>query len=56
MENQLLKKLGIEKVKIFDNNFDEIYGRYEKKAKELGFYGELKIIKEHGKIIIYVVI
>ena len=24
----LLKKLGIEKVKVMDNNFDEIYEKY----------------------------
>lgn len=51
----LLKKLGIEKVKFFDNNFDKIYDKYQQKAKELGFYGELKFIKEHSKVIIYVV-
>ncbi len=51
----LLKKLGIEKVKVVDNNFDEIYDKYEQKAKELGFYGEIKFIKEHSKIMVYVV-
>jgi hypothetical protein len=53
---ELLKKLGIEKVKVVDNNFDEIYDKYTQKAKELGFYGELKFIKEHGRVMIYVVV
>lgn len=52
----LLKKLGIEKVKVIDNNFDEVYERYSNKAKEQGFYGELKFIKEHSKVMIYVVV
>lgn len=52
----LLKKLGIEKVKVVNNNFDEVCDKYTQKAKDLGFYGELKFIKEHGKIIVYVVV
>lgn len=52
----LLKKLGIEKVKVVDNNFDEIYEKYSQKAKELGFYGEIRFVKEHSKVMIYVVI
>lgn len=52
----LLKKLGIEKVKVIDNSFDEIYEKYTQKAKEQGFYGELKFIKEHSKVMIYVVV
>ena len=35
----LLKKLGIEKVKVIDDNFDDIYEKYSIKAKEKGFYG-----------------
>lgn len=52
----LLKKIGIEKVKIMEHNFDEIYEKYTQKAKEQGFYGELKFIKEHSKVMIYVVV
>jgi hypothetical protein len=56
MESKLLKKLGIEKVKVVNKDFDKIYDHYNKKAKELGYYGDLKFIKEHGKLIIYVTI
>jgi hypothetical protein len=56
MESQLLKKLGIEKVKVVNKDFDNICDYYNKKAKELGHQGELKFIKEHNKILIYVII
>ena len=52
----LNKKLGIEKVKVVNKEFDNICDSYTKKARDLGYYGELKFIKEHGKIIIYVTI
>lgn len=52
----ILRKLGIEKVKVFDNNFDELYEKYSKKAKENGFHGELKFIKEHNKVFIYAIL
>lgn len=51
----ILRKLGIEKVKVFEKDFDVLYDKYSIKAKENGLYGELKFIKEHSKIIIYVV-
>lgn len=56
MENILLKKLGIEKNKVVNKNFDLICDKYTEKAKRLGFQGELKFLKEHGKVIIYVII
>ncbi len=56
MEEQLLKKLGIEKVKDVNKDFNNIYDLYDKKAKELGYYGDLKFIKEHSKVLIYVTI
>lgn len=53
---EILKKLGIEKSKVLDQNFDELYEKYSLKAKGLGFYGQLKFIKEHSKVLIYVII
>jgi hypothetical protein len=50
----LLRKLGIEKNKVVTNNFDIICDKYDKKARALGFSGELRFIKEHGKVIVYV--
>lgn len=49
-----LHKLGIIKLKKFQNNFDAIYDEYLKIAKSKGYHGKLTFIKEHGKIIIYV--
>lgn len=51
----ILKKLGIEKVKVFESKFDDLYDKYSTKAKSLGFHGELKFIKEHGKVLVYVI-
>jgi hypothetical protein len=56
MEEQRLKKLGIIKAKELTKNFDEHYEVYKKKAEEAGHTGELKFIKEHGRVFIYVVL
>jgi hypothetical protein len=53
--SELLKKLGIEKEKVFVKNFDYFYDLYKQKALDYGKKGELRFIKEHGKVIIYVV-
>ena len=50
----LLKKLGIERVKVINKNFDDIYEKYTQKALDMGFEGSLKFIKEHGKVFIYI--
>ncbi len=51
-----LFRIGMEKVKKFDSDFDELYDKYKKKAKEKGFEGDLKFVEERGKVIIYVTI
>ena len=57
MENEIrLHKLGIEKVKIFNKEFDRVYDYYKQKAEDSGYHGELKFIKERGKVIIYSII
>lgn len=53
---ETLKKLGIEKSKVLDKNFDELYEKYSAKAKQSGYHGELRFIKEHGKVLIYVTV
>lgn len=52
--SMLSKKLGIEKIKHFQENFDELYDMYKKLAMDLGYTGKLKFKKEKNKIIIYV--
>lgn len=54
--SELLKKLGIEKEKVFNKDFDYFYDLYKQKALDCGRKGELRFIKERGKVIIYVVI
>lgn len=54
--SELLKKLGIEKEKVFNKDFDYFYDLYKQKALDYGRKGDLKFIRERGKIIIYVVI
>jgi hypothetical protein len=56
MEEQRLKKLGIIKAKELTKNFDEHYEVYKKKAIEAGYLGELRFIKEHGRVFVYVVL
>jgi hypothetical protein len=50
------KRLGSEKIKTIDEDFDNIYEKYKEKALTLGFTSELKFVKERGKVIVYVVI
>lgn len=56
MSENRFKKLGVEKPKNLDKNFDIIYEKYKEKALNAGYTGDLKFVKEKGKIIVYVVI
>lgn len=56
MTEERLKKLGIEKAKELNADFDNMYEIYKKKALEAGCEGELKFINEHGRVFIYVVL
>lgn len=49
-----LHRLGSEKIKIFESNFDKYFDWYKDKATSSGYFGDLKFIKERGRIIIYV--
>lgn len=53
--SELLKKLGIEKEKVFNKDFDYFYDLYKQKALDFGRKGDLRFLKERGKVIIYVV-
>jgi len=50
--SELLKRLGVEKEKAFSKDFDNLY---KQKALDQGRKGDLRFIKEHGKVIVYVV-
>lgn len=53
---QLTRKLGTEKLKEFNERFDEICDQYQTKAKEQGYNGELLFKKEKGNMVIFVTI
>jgi len=48
------KKLGSEKIKVFDENFDKLYDKYKSKAKEMGYNGKIKFQKERANVVIFV--
>lgn len=50
----LVKKLGEVKIKDLVDNFDLIIDKHKQIAKGLGYHGDLKFSKEHGKLIIFV--
>ena len=52
-EEKLYKRLGIEKEKHFVTNFDNFCDKYRQKAISAGYSGELKFVRERGKVIIY---
>jgi len=52
--SELVRTLGYENVKKFNDNFDEMLMVYRQKAKNMGYSGELKFKKESGKIVIFV--
>lgn len=56
MSDERYKKLGSETQKNLNTDFDRIYEKYKEKALELGFMGELKFVKERGRVLVYVVI
>lgn len=51
-----LKKIGVEKVKVLDKAFDQVYDFYKRKAEDMGYWGELKFIKEKSRVFIYTII
>lgn len=56
MAEERLRKLGVEKIKILNADFDGLYEMYRKKANDEGYTGELRFVREHGVIVIFVVI
>ena len=51
-----LKKIGQVKATIFNKQFDNVYDYWKKKAEdEFGYFDDLKFIKEHNLVFIYIV-
>lgn len=55
-EEEHYRRIGIEKSKDLNKDFDNLYELYKKKAIEMGCEGDLKFVKSHGKIEIFVII
>lgn len=53
MSDELYRKLGTEKPKDLERDFDKIVELYQQKALALGLSTELKFVKEKGKVLIY---
>ena len=52
-----VRKIGWEKASLFNKKFDKIYDYWKDKARyELGYTGDLKLVKEHNKVIIYIIL
>jgi hypothetical protein len=56
MSNKI-RKIGWEKSSLFNKNFDKVYDYWKNKAQEeYNYYDDLKLIKEHNKVYIYIII
>lgn len=53
-EEQLYKRLGTVTPKDLERDFNMIYESYKNIAIKAGCTGDLKFVKERGKVIIYV--
>ncbi len=53
---ETVKKLGVEKKKLVDADFDTYYDKYKTKAEAEGYNGEIRFSKEKGKIVFFVVL
>jgi hypothetical protein len=51
---ELVRKLGQEKIKYFEENFDLVYDEYKVKARNEGYEGKIVFKKERGKMIVFV--
>ena len=50
-----LKKIGKVKATQFDKDFDGVYDYWKKRAEqEFNYYDDLKFIKEHGQVFIFI--
>jgi hypothetical protein len=55
--SERLRKIGQEKAHIFQKNFDTVYDFWKNKAEnEHNYFGELKLKKEKGKVIIFILL
>jgi hypothetical protein len=53
-ENDLVRKLGTEKLNNFKEDFNKIVDKYRMIADASGYNGELVFNKEHGEMVVFV--
>lgn len=52
-----LKKIGQVKAKVFNKQFDAVYDYWKERAQdEFNYYDDLKFIKEHNMVFIYLIL
>jgi hypothetical protein len=51
---KIVRKLGVEKLKFFKEDFDKIIDKYRMIANAHGYHGELVFKREHGMMVIFV--
>jgi hypothetical protein len=55
--SERLRKIGQVKATEFKKSFDKVYDYWKDKAEfELGYGGELRFIKEHNLVFIYIIL
>lgn len=54
---QRLRKIGQVKATVFSKEFDRVYDYWKKRAEdEFNYYHDLKFIKEHNQVFIYLIL
>jgi hypothetical protein len=54
---QRLKKIGQVKATQFNKDFDRVYDYWKKRAEdEFNYFDDLKFIKEHNQVFIYIIL
>jgi hypothetical protein len=54
---QRLKKIGHVKATAFNKQFDQVYDYWKKRAEdEFNYFDDLKFIKEHNQVFIYIIL
>lgn len=55
--SERLRKIGQVKATDFNKSFDKIYDFWKDKAEfELGYGGELRFVKEHNLVFVYIIL
>ena len=56
MSEERYKKLGVVKPSDLEADFDGVCDKFKKIALDAGLTGDLKFVRERGKVLIYIVL